>query len=233
MCYVGRQGGEWHGRGAAAAGVERRQGRPREGGGGGEGGTGYEVADLATGEPVSVSSLRGEPVLHELAANAACVAGQSVTVVIGAYAGEIAPSLRARAMSIALKRGWEEGVAGSIRVAVTSAPPGSGALLLMLADQVAATADDLPRLHASWQRHPILIAAASYQGAPGLPAIFTRWAFTDLLSLRGDRDARNVLRRNIDRVVRVPMSNATIDLDKPDDLLLIDVAQTRGSADPS
>ena len=31
--------------------------------GGGEGGTGYEVADLATGEPVSVSSLRGEPVL--------------------------------------------------------------------------------------------------------------------------------------------------------------------------
>ena len=31
--------------------------------GGGEGGTGYEIADLATGEPVSVSSLRGEPVL--------------------------------------------------------------------------------------------------------------------------------------------------------------------------
>ena len=51
--------------------------------------------------------------------------------------------------------------------------------------------------------------------------------------LRGERDARSVLRRNIDRVVRVPMSNATIDLDTPDDLLLIDVAQTRGSADPS
>jgi len=38
--------------------------------------------------------LRGEPVLHELAANAAFVAGQSLTVVIGAYAKEIAPSLR-------------------------------------------------------------------------------------------------------------------------------------------
>jgi hypothetical protein len=41
------------------------------------------------------------------------------------------------------------------------------------------------------------------------------------------------LRRNIDRVVRVPMSNAGIDLDTPDDLLLIDVAQARGEADPS
>ena len=37
--------------------------------------------------------LRGEPVLHELAANAAFVAGQSVTVVIGAHAKEIAPNL--------------------------------------------------------------------------------------------------------------------------------------------
>lgn len=32
-------------------------------GGGGDGGLSYEVADLATGEPVSVSSFRGEPVL--------------------------------------------------------------------------------------------------------------------------------------------------------------------------
>ncbi len=177
--------------------------------------------------------LRGEPVLHELAANAACAAGQSVTVVVGAFAREIASSLRARAISIALNRGWEEGVASSIRVAVNSAPPGSGALLLMLADQVAVTVDDLRRLHSSWKRHPVLIAAALYQGAPGLPAIFPRWAFTDLLSLRGDSDARNVLRRNIDRVVRVPMSNAGIDLDTPDDLLSVDVAQDRGAADPS
>ena len=81
--------------------------------------------------------LRGEPVLHELAASASFVAGQSVTVVLGAYAREIAPSLRQRAISIALNRGWEEGIASSIRVAVNSAPPGSGALLLMLADQVA------------------------------------------------------------------------------------------------
>jgi CTP:molybdopterin cytidylyltransferase MocA len=175
--------------------------------------------------------LRGEPVIHELAANAAFVAGQSVTVVLGAHAGEIAPALRQRAVSIALNRGWEEGVASSIRTAVHSAPPGSDALMLLLADQVAVTADDLKRLHASWKRHPILIAAALYQGAPGLPAIFPRWAFSDLLALRGERDARSVLRRNIDRVVRVPMSNAGIDLDTPEDLLQVEAAQAASGAD--
>jgi CTP:molybdopterin cytidylyltransferase MocA len=103
--------------------------------------------------------------------------------------------------------------------------------MLLLADQVAVTADDLKRLHASWKRHPILIAAALYQGAPGLPAIFPRWAFSDLLALRGERDARSVLRRNIDRVVRVPMSNAGIDLDTPEDLLQVEAAQAASGAD--
>jgi molybdenum cofactor cytidylyltransferase len=177
--------------------------------------------------------LHGEPILHELAAHAAFVAGQSVTVVLGAHAQEIAPALRQRAVSIAVNRGWEEGIAGSVRTAVHSAPPGSAALLLMLADQVAITADDLIRLHASWKRHPVLIAAALYQGAPGLPAIFPRWAFSDLLELRGDADPRVVLRRNVDRVVRVPMSNAGIDLDTPDDLLQVEATPAAGGSGPT
>jgi molybdenum cofactor cytidylyltransferase len=172
--------------------------------------------------------LRGEPVLHELAAYAAFVAGQSVTVVLGAHAREIAPAMRQRAVSVAINRGWEEGIASSVRTAVHSAPPGSSALLLLQADQVAVTADDLLRLHASWKRHPILIAAALFHGAPGLPAIFPRWAYTDLLSLRGERHPRDILRRNIDRVVRVPMSNAGIDLDTPDDLLELQEALSTG-----
>lgn len=173
--------------------------------------------------------LRGEPVLLELVASAAFVAGQSVTVVLGAHAREVAAALRQRAVSTALNRGWEEGLASSVRTAVNSAPPGSSALLLMLADQVAVTADDLRRLHSSWRRHPVLIAAALYQGAPGLPAIFPRWAYTDLLALRGERDPRLVLRKNADRLVRVPMSNAGIDLDTPEDLLRVEAAQDPAS----
>ena len=183
------------------------------------------------GDVKQLVRLRGEPVLHELAASAAFVAGSSVTVVIGAHAGVVAAALRQRAVSLAINRGWEEGLASSIRAAVHSAPPGSNALLLMLADQVAITSDDLKRLHASWRRHPVLIAAALYRGGPGLPAIFPRWAFPDLLSLRGDRDPRIVLRRNIERVVRVPMSNAGIDLDTPDDLLHVETALSGSERD--
>ncbi len=177
------------------------------------------------GRPKQLLQIAGDPVLSIAAANAAVVAGPSVTVVVGAHAREVTPALRQRAVSIAVNRAWEEGIASSIRAAVHAAPPACGALLLLLADQVAVTADDLRRLHAAWRRHPVLIAAALYGGAPGLPAIFPRWAFDDLLDLRGDGDPRRVLRKSVDRVVRVPMANAAIDLDTPEDLRIYEASR--------
>ena len=179
------------------------------------------------GSPKQLARLGGAPVLHEVIASASVVAGQSVSVVLGAHAQDIAPALRQSSASMVLNRDWEEGLASSIRRAVQAAPPGSEALLLLLADQVAVSADDLRRLHAAWRRNPRLIAAALYRGAPGLPAIFPRWTFGDLMGLRGDTDPRLVIRRNIDQVVRIPMQNAGIDLDTPEDLLLIEEARRR------
>ena len=131
----------------------------------------------------------------------------------------VAPALRQSAASVVVNRDWEEGLASSIRTAVRTAPPRCDGLLLVLCDQPSVTGDDLKRLYAAWRRHPVLIAAALYAGAPGLPALFPRWTFSDLMELRGDRDVRLILRRNVDQVVRVPMPNAGLDLDTPEDLL--------------
>jgi molybdenum cofactor cytidylyltransferase len=174
------------------------------------------------GSPKPLVRLAGTPIVHQAAARAAAIAGHSVTIVLGADAREIAPALRQSAATVVVNRDWEEGLASSIRTAVRSAPPRCDGLLLTLCDQVAVTADDLRRLYVAWRRHPILIAAALHGGAPGLPAIFPRWAFSDLLDLRGERDPRLVLRRCTDRLVRVPMSNAAVDLDTPEDLLLLE-----------
>jgi len=174
------------------------------------------------GSPKQLVRLGGTPIVHEAAARAAVLAGQSVTIVLGAHAREIGPALRQSGASTVVNRDWQEGLASSIRLAVRTTPPRCDGLLLLLCDQVALTGDDLRRLFAAWRRHPVLIACALYAGAPGLPAIFPRWAFTDLLDLRGDADPRLVLRRSVDRLVRVPMANAALDLDTPEDLLTVE-----------
>lgn len=186
-------------------------------------------ASTRFGSPKQLVRIAGSPVLHELISSAAFVAGRSVTVVLGADAREIAPALRQSAASLIVNRDWQEGLASSIRVAIESAPPRCDGLLLLLADQVAVTADDLKRLYAAWKRHPILVAAALFDGAPGLPAIFPRWALPGLLELRGDCDPKLAIRRNVDRLVRIPMPNASVDLDTPEDLLAIE----RSALDPA
>jgi molybdenum cofactor cytidylyltransferase len=181
------------------------------------------------GSPKQLAPRAGTPLVHEMAARAAAVAGQSVTVVIGANAGDVAQALRQSSASVVVNRDWQEGLASSIRTAVRTAPPRCDGLLLLLCDQAAVTTDDLKRLYVAWRRHPVLLAAALYGGAPGLPALFPRWAFGDLLELRGEQDGRLVLRRNVDQLVRVPMPNAGFDLDTPEDLLQFE--QVAGNPD--
>jgi molybdenum cofactor cytidylyltransferase len=71
------------------------------------------------------------------------------------------------------------------------------------------------------------MAAALYAGEIGAPAIFPRSAFRDLTELRGDIGAREVLRRNPDRVLRVPMPSAALDIDTPEDLLTLEAQAVR------
>jgi molybdenum cofactor cytidylyltransferase len=95
-------------------------------------------------------------------------------------------------------------------------------VLLLLADQAAVSADDLKRLAGTWRKQPQYIAAALYAGISGVPAIFPRSAFRQLSELRGDVGARALLRRNTDRLVRVPMPSAAVDVDTPEDLLALE-----------
>ena len=161
----------------------------------------------------------GHPLLHTAVARAAGIAGSSVLVVLGANASELTPLLTHSQSSIIINREWREGMASSIRAGVARLPPSCTAVLLMLVDQAAVTAEDLQRLVSAWRRQPEYIAAAHYGTTTGVPAIFPRATFSDLQGLRGDVGARQLLRRNPDRVVRVPMARAAIDIDTPEDLL--------------
>jgi molybdenum cofactor cytidylyltransferase len=168
-------------------------------------------ASTRFGSPKQLVRVGGRPLLHTVVTRAA--------VVLGAGAGERAPLLRHSPGSVVINRHWREGLASSIRAGVARLPATCAGVLLVLADQAAVTSDDLRRLAGTWRRRPQSIAAALYAGTTGVPAIFPRTAFAELASLRGDSGARQVLRRSPDRLVRVPMPSAELDLDTPEDLL--------------
>jgi molybdenum cofactor cytidylyltransferase len=163
----------------------------------------------------------GRPLLHIAVTRAAEVSGHALIVVLGAEAAQLAPLLKHSPGSVVVNREWREGIGSSIRAAVRRLPPSCRAVMLLLADQAAVTADDLRRLIGTWRKQPHYIAAAEYGGTSGAPAIFPRNLFRELAELRGDVGARELLRRSADRLVRVPMPSAAIDVDTPEDLLAL------------
>lgn len=175
-------------------------------------------ASTRLGQPKQLVQLGGRPVLHRVVSNCVAVAGGAVTVVIGANAKDLTRLLGHSPASMIVNRQWEEGIASSLRRGLASLPPTCDAVMIVLGDQVAITADDLKRLVSAWKEEEGVIATAVYEGHIGVPAIFPRICFSELAQLRGDQGARIILERNSYRLVRVPMPNAAVDLDTPADL---------------
>jgi molybdenum cofactor cytidylyltransferase len=61
------------------------------------------------------------------------------------------------------------------------------------------------------------MVACEYAGTFGVPALFERSRFGELLQLKGDRGAKRVLARHPEDVLRVPWPDGAVDIDRPGD----------------
>lgn len=192
--------------------------------------THFHVVVLAAGASTRFGStkqlvrINGRPLMHTVVSRAVELAGHSVTVVLGANSADLAPLLRHTPASVIVNRDWSEGIASSIRAGLSQIPGSADGVMVLLADQAAVTTEDLRRLAGVWRRSPACLAAAQYAGGIGVPALFPRWCFRELNELRGDRGAQLLLQRHFDRLARLPMPSAEIDIDRPEDLLALDDA---------
>jgi molybdenum cofactor cytidylyltransferase len=175
-------------------------------------------ASRRLGQPKQLVRLGGRPALHIVVSNAVALPGCTVSVVVGANAGDLSYMLSRSSVAVVVNRNWEEGIASSIRAGLAAAPPGCEAAMILLGDQVAVTTDDLKRLQDEWKGEQGSIVASVYGQRVGVPAIFPRTFFSELAQLRGDQGARAILERNAYRLIRVQMPNAAVDLDTPEDL---------------
>ena len=181
-------------------------------------------ASTRFGSPKQLVRIAGRPLLHAAVTRASEITGNALVVVLGSGAAQLAPLLKHSPGTIVINQQWREGLASSIRAGTAKLPGTCAGALLLLADQPAVSVDDLKRLAGTWRRQPLHIAAALYDGRPGLPAILPRSLFPELARLRGDAGIGALLRRNAERLVRVAMPSAAVDIDTPEDLLAVESA---------
>jgi len=176
------------------------------------------------GSPKQLVRIDGQSLLQRALAHTSDLVGAAVSIVLGAHAAEIAETLPPGSASILVNRNWQEGIGSSVRIGVQRLPGACDGVLIVLADQPLVGSETLRRLITAWRRQPRQIIASHYGSATGVPAIFPRWCFGDLMALRGDQGARIVIRRYSDHVVRLAHPEAAVDIDYPEDLLEITTA---------
>ena len=167
-----------------------------------------------------VAELGGAPLLqHAIDAMLAVPALDPVVVVLGAEAERVRAAVRVDGARVVVCEGWEEGIAASLRCGVAAAGEADW-ILVTLGDQPFITAQVIAMVldrAASAPRGTVAVRAA-YGGEPGHPVALGRGMLPEVMELRGDAGARDLLTGQGVKMVEAGHLCRPDDIDVPDQL---------------
>jgi len=174
------------------------------------------------GQPKQLVVVAGETLLARTIRVACDSGAEPILVVLGANREEIQAGVDFTGTRVVVNRNWDEGMASSIRAgigAVEREIPEVHGALLMVCDQPRVTAEHLSRMLNVFRQSGTTSITSLYGGNRGIPAIFPRQTFPDLLALTGDKGARGLLSEPDREVIEVALPGGDIDVDQAEDLL--------------
>jgi molybdenum cofactor cytidylyltransferase len=139
-----------------------------------------------------------------------------VVVVIGANQKLIQAHISNQAVLVVINKHYEEGISTSIHAGVTyllETYEDCENIILMVCDQPYVDSDLLKSLVDTRLRTNKAIVACTYNDTVGVPALFSKLFFSDLLSLKADEGGKKILLKNAASVVTIPFPAGYIDID--------------------
>jgi molybdenum cofactor cytidylyltransferase len=164
-------------------------------------------------QPKQLLAYRGRSLLRYVAETAQASAAEEICVVLGFEAERMMRDLRGLDIRSVVNTRWEEGIGSSIRAGIASLSASTEAALLLLCDQPMVTTELLDTLIGVHKATGKPIVACEYGGSIGIPVLFGRRFFPDLLRLPEDRGAKELIRRHSSEAATVPFPGGTVDID--------------------
>ncbi len=140
-----------------------------------------------------------------------------VIVVTGAENASVQEAVRRFPVEIVFNERWQLGMGSSIIAGLKHAEAYRPAMVaIMLADQPLVTARHLKEMARLLEEGQSKIVAAEYNRTLGVPALFRREMFGELLSLDPEAGARHILRRGRVDTATYLLPEAGVDIDTPE-----------------
>lgn len=179
-------------------------------------------ASKRLGKPKQLLQFQNETLLKrsvKIALGSGC---HPVIVVLGANAEKLSSEIEEFDVEIVENAKWEHGMGTSIRIGVKrfseNFPNASGAVV-MVCDQPLVSVDLIKQLVKSFRRTSAPIIASSYGETIGVPALFSRQIFPELLTLKKDNGAKKIIYKHRENIVKIAFEAGVIDVDTEQDYL--------------
>ena len=172
------------------------------------------------GKPKQLLNYKNE-VLLQRAINASSGSSvQSIVLVLGAAFEAIINEIDTKGLHVIKNEEWQKGIASSISMGINalheikSLPD---AVILMVCDQPFINSSILDELIATQKSTGKPIICSTYENTIGIPALFYKDFFQQLLEMEGDTGAKKIMQQYPDLLAKVPFPLGNIDIDTLDD----------------
>lgn len=172
-------------------------------------------ASTRLGRPKQLLPWQGVTLLQHAVQTALTVTTNPV-VVTGANGEYLAAALDPGQVKLVFNPNWEQGIASSIRCglqALLNRTPEPDQVIFMVCDQPFVTAGLLLDLINEQQQSHQPIVASAYADTLGIPALFNKSLFPQLLDLEGDTGARRIIQQHPDKTAFVTFQEGAYDID--------------------
>jgi molybdenum cofactor cytidylyltransferase len=179
------------------------------------------------GKPKQFALFQGETFIRRIVRAAIESDCAPVVVVASEDSVQITSELTQFTVTIAMNPDWQRGLGSSIVVGIRDAmnlAPDVDAVVLLTCDQPFVTAAVLTQMIQLrlTSRKPII--ASGYAETIGIPALFDRSCFPDLLRLEGDSGAKKIILARLHDVASFDFPSGEIDIDTAADYAKLDEA---------
>ncbi len=168
-----------------------------------------------------LTETRGTALVRRVVETAKATMAAHVIVVTGHQADRVRQALSGLDVHFVHNPHYPDGLSASLRAGIGAVREGCSGAVILLGDMPRVTAGIvnalIDRFHADGDRS---ICRPVFHGRPGNPVLWPREFFTDILDIRGDTGAKQLLARYADRVSAVEVGDDGIhfDIDTPQDL---------------
>jgi molybdenum cofactor cytidylyltransferase len=191
------------------------------------------------GQPKQLLRYEDETLLTRAVRAALETTCRPVIVVLGSQAETLQKELDATEARVVFNQEWAEGMSSSIRCGLqaleTEASGATEAAILMLCDQPFVTSGILRRLVEIYLAQRPLFVASEYETKAGktrgVPALFSRSLFAELMELRGAAGAKRVITRHQAAGSIIAVPEAAFDVDTPGDYQALQDPASSGSVE--